>query len=107
MNDAPTIRNADSCRAIIRSYVVENLLLGAAQDLDDDKPLYDSGILDSVSVMELVAFIEATFDVRVLDPDLTEDNFGSISRAVRFVEKRKPYPCLEEMHERAVSNAAR
>lgn len=73
---------------VIRAFIVESLLLGQAQGLSDTESLYDSGVLDSTAVMELVAFIEERFKVEIHDSDMTEANLGSIANIDRFVASK-------------------
>ena len=74
--------------AAIRSYIAENILLGQDQGLDVTVSLYDSGILDSTAIMELIAYLENHFRIDIQDEDLTESNFGSIISTARFVERK-------------------
>ena len=55
--------------------------------LRDDTPLLQGGVLDSMGIMELVAFLEEELGVRVPDADLTEENLGSLDGIVRFVSR--------------------
>jgi acyl carrier protein len=74
----------------VRAFVLCTLApargLGA---VGDDESLVDSGIVDSLGVFQLVAFLEETFGLRIADEDITPENFGSIVAIVRFVEERK------------------
>jgi acyl carrier protein len=73
---------------VIRSYIAENILLGQDQELKETASLYDSGVLDSTAIMELVAFLESHFGIEIQDEDLTESNLGSIASTARFVERK-------------------
>ena len=75
-------------RAKIRAHIVENLLLGAEQELSDTASLIDAGILDSTGAMELVAFIEAEFAITVDDEELTPENLDSIANICALVERK-------------------
>ena len=53
--------------------------------VDLDTPLLEEKVIDSMGVIELVAFLEATYGVEFTDDDLTIDNFktiGSISNLI-------------------------
>ena len=53
--------------------------------VDSETLLLDEKVIDSMGVIELVAFLEATYKVEFVDDDLTVDNFktiGSISNLV-------------------------
>lgn len=49
----------------VRDYIVKEFLYGEAPDsLEDTTPLVSGGILDSISTVKLVAFLEDTYGVR-------------------------------------------
>jgi acyl carrier protein len=53
--------------------------------VDSDTLLLDEKVIDSMGVIELVAFLEETYKVEFMDDDLTIDNFktiGSISNLI-------------------------
>ena len=50
-----------------------------------DTPLIESGIVDSMGVQELVAFIESTCNIEFEADDLTIENFGTIADIKRVV----------------------
>lgn len=49
--------------------------------------LIEHGIIDSMSFLRLVCFIEETFQIEVRDEDLIPDNFRSISALENFVRR--------------------
>lgn len=43
---------------------------------------------DSLDNMSLLFEIEKAFDIKIPDPDVTDDNFSSIKKIVSYVEQR-------------------
>ena len=81
---------ADAVRLRVRQFVVENFLFGQVpESLKDDDSFLETGIVDSTGVLELVAFLESAFDVKVSDIDLVPDNLDSIDRVTMFVCRRR------------------
>ena len=77
-------------RESIRGYIVENFLFGDASPLQSDSmSLLDNGIIDSVGVMELVAFLEADHGLDINDEDLGPENLDSIDNLVGFVSRKR------------------
>jgi acyl carrier protein len=72
----------------IRSYLVENFLLGEEGELTSSDSLLESGVLDSTGVLELVAFLEERFGIAVENEDLVPDNLDSISNIGAFVRRK-------------------
>ena len=72
----------------VRNFVVDNFLFGNANGLEDDTSFLEAGILDSTGVLEVVAFLEQQFGVRVDDDELTPENLDSISSIGAFVSRK-------------------
>ena len=53
-----------------------------------DTDLVGSGLLDSLSLVELLAQLEETFGVSISTDDLELENFRSIDRIAGFVARR-------------------
>jgi len=69
-----------------RDYLRENFLyMRPDWKLGDDDPLLGTGVLDSIGVVELVAFLQAEFACEVEEEDLTERNLGTVTAIARFV----------------------
>lgn len=49
--------------------------------------LLDSGLLDSVGIFELVAFLESTFGVKVEDEAIVPEHFETVAQVAAFVER--------------------
>jgi acyl carrier protein len=69
----------------VRKFIVENFYVTDPSSIDDDTLLVTNGIVDSTGMLEVIAFLEAEFGVRVGDREMTPENLESISRIARFV----------------------
>lgn len=69
----------------IRGFIREDITLDPPDArLDDDTPLLE-GILDSMSLMRLVAFLEEDFGVEIDDTAITAENFRTVEDIARLV----------------------
>lgn len=57
--------------------------------LPGDEDLFASGIITSLSAMQLVAFIEREFEFNVENDDLTRDNFRSVDALTALVLRKR------------------
>ena len=57
--------------------------------LGGDDSLLESGTIDSVGVMRLVAFLEKSYGISVGDDDLMPENFDSLAAISAFIERRQ------------------
>ncbi|MEO8029560.1 MAG: phosphopantetheine-binding protein [Gemmatimonadota bacterium] len=73
-------------RERLRQFIRETFLyMRPKQALGDEESLMRTGIVDSMGVMEVLAFLQDTWSVTVADQDLTEENLGTISAIARYV----------------------
>jgi len=69
-----------------REFVQDPALLPLA----DDASLLDSGILDSLSLLRLVVFLEERFGITMGDADLLPENFASVNAICAYLRAREP-----------------
>lgn len=55
--------------------------------LDDDTELFSSGKIDSLSVLELVNFVEGEIGCSIAPNEITLENFDTINRIVSYAQK--------------------
>jgi acyl carrier protein len=58
------------------------------QSLDPEEDLLEQRVIDSMGILKLVAFLEKTHDIKVLDEDIVPENFQSLNSMARFVEQK-------------------
>jgi acyl carrier protein len=73
----------------IRDFVVERLAPATGRtQVGGDEDLIDTGVLDSLGIFQLVAFLEERFGVAIADTEITPENFGTLERIERLVAGR-------------------
>ena len=55
----------------------------------DDESFLKSGIIDSLGMMDLVAFLEKEFGVSVTNAELVPENLDSLANLCAFVERKR------------------
>lgn len=73
----------------IREFIASRFPLARPFELGDDVSLLDAGVIDSLGVLDILAFLERTFGLRITDDDLKPDNFVSVGAMARFVERKR------------------
>jgi len=74
----------------IRRFILTSFLFTDDESqLKDDDSLLDRGIMDSTGVLELVAFLEEAFGVKVGDDELVPENLDSVTQIAGFVERKQ------------------
>lgn len=73
-----------------RAFVIENFLYARSDvQVNPDDGLLAKGIIDSLGVVELIAFIEDQFGIEVGDDDVTEQNFGTLADIATYVLSKR------------------
>jgi len=73
----------------IRKFIFDTFMTGADdKDLDNDDPLIDKGIIDSMGMLELIAFAEGEYNIEVEDEEVIPDNFGTVNKLSAYVNKK-------------------
>ena len=66
------------------------MLGDVSRDLNDDDSFFEKGIIDSTGVLELVSFVEKSFQVKFEDEELIPDNLDSLNKITDFIVKKNP-----------------
>jgi acyl carrier protein len=74
----------------VRGFVQENFLyMHSSFHLADDDRLLDKGVIDSMSIVEMISFVEHEFGVHAIEEEISDANFGSLSGIARFVTENQ------------------
>jgi acyl carrier protein len=73
----------------VRGFVLEKFPQAKKQGLRDTDKLLESGLIDSLGILDVVAFLEGEFHVHVTDDELLPENFQSVEAIVEFVERKR------------------
>ena len=73
-----------------RTKIVEILrrLAGRSIDPSPEESLFESGLLDSFTLTDLVTALESEFALRIPDSDLTPQKFDSIAQIEAYIQTR-------------------
>ncbi|MCL2777951.1 MAG: acyl carrier protein [Polyangiaceae bacterium] len=77
---------------IIRAFIASNFYVPDAHALADNASLLDQGIVDSTGVLEVTAFLESEFGIKVADDEIVPENLDTIANIVAFVRRKRPEP---------------
>jgi acyl carrier protein len=74
----------------IRKFILNNFLFTDDESkLNNGDSLLEQGIMDSTGVLELVAFLESEFGLKVADEELLPENLDSVNRIVAFATRKQ------------------
>jgi acyl carrier protein len=70
----------------VRSFLIETWSLDPAE-VEDDAPLFTSGLLDSMSAVEIIVFVEKHLNKSIVRKELSLDDLDTIEDIVRLAAK--------------------
>jgi len=72
----------------VRQFIVNNFFVSEPSTLADDASLITGGVVDSTGLLEVIAFLEAEYGIRVLDEETIPENLETIGRIAAFVSRK-------------------
>lgn len=74
----------------LRNYILDQCLKGhVPEGFDDDFKLIDAGVMDSLTIINTVTYLETQYDITFDDGDIVPEHFMSINALVTFVRQKK------------------
>jgi len=80
-----------STKDTIRDFIIEELCPDEAiETLGDDEQFIETGIIDSMGILNLLAFLQSDYGILLADGDLNRENSATLQRICDMVAKRSP-----------------
>ena len=74
----------------IRDFVVETFLLGdKTTQFKDEDSFLENGIVDSTGILELITFVEETFNISIEEEEMVPDNLDSLNNLSGFIISKR------------------
>jgi acyl carrier protein len=72
---------------IILTYIRDELL-DDDEEINDDTSLFDARVLDSIQLLSLISFLEASFQLKISTSEVNLDNLDSVEKMLVFLENK-------------------
>lgn len=82
-------QRTNSIEDTIRQLMLDRAWLDRGTRLGSSDSLLDHGVIDSLTMMELISFLESTYGIQVTDDELVPENFDSLAAIAGFVESKQ------------------
>ena len=76
----------------IRGFLLRTFPTARKTGLQNDTLLLEGGVIDSLGTLNIVEFLESSFNIRIADDDLVPENFASIDHLSAFTRKKLEQP---------------
>lgn len=73
----------------LRQFILENYLFTHdPAALDNEDSFLQTGILDSMGILEVIYFLEQEFGIKVEDDEMVPENLDSINNLLAYTERK-------------------
>lgn len=76
-------------KTVLIEYIKNEIMRNRNARLSEEEDLLSSGILDSLAILQLVAYVDEQFGIEVPDQDVVYENFNSVKALTEYL---KQYP---------------
>ena len=75
---------------VLEEYIIDELMYSdhKQESIDPAENLIANGTIDSLGILKLTGFIEKSFSIKIIDEEITKENFQSINTIKWFIEKK-------------------
>jgi acyl carrier protein len=72
----------------LREFIIKTLYYAEDSPIRDEDSFLETGVVDSMGVMELVAYVQSEFGLEVAQEEIVVENFDSIRKLAAFVRRK-------------------
>jgi acyl carrier protein len=76
----------------VSKYISKTFLFDEKKTVDENVSLLETGVIDSTGVLELISFLESTYNLKFEDDELVGENFDSMGKIKNFMSKKLSLP---------------
>jgi len=70
-------------------YIMKEFVEDPDEEIDENTPLMSSGLIDSLSIVSLVAFVDKKYGVKIPDEKGTVENFETVNKIIDIINQFK------------------
>lgn len=79
----------DPIEAVLKEYILtEHLYMEKNRTLASDESLLSRGVIDSIGLLQMVAFVEAQFPIKITPDDLVPENFETVNALKGLIQSK-------------------
>ena len=73
---------------LLKKFLQENIFF-SDEDFADDQQLIDTGMIDSISIVKVIIFMEKNFGISFEEEDMDPENFETLRAMLATIEMKK------------------
>jgi len=76
-------------RSALAEFIAAEILNQPGRTINDEDKLISSGLIDSLSLVDIALFVEEQFDVIIDDTELNADTFDTLAELEAIIHSRQ------------------
>ncbi len=80
------IKNKEEIQAALIAFLCRQFMVDE-EDIELEESLVDTGIIDSMGLIEIASYIENEYSFKVTEEMMNRSNFGSVVKIVDFISR--------------------
>ena len=72
----------------MENFIIEKIQEIAFANVKSDDSLWQSKVLDSITIVELIVELETEYNISIPFKDIIEENFETVSRMVTYIASK-------------------
>jgi acyl carrier protein len=88
VNRGESVPPTQSIEERIREFIIKQFPLAKKQEFEASQNWLESGLIDSLGILDVVHFLETDFSVQISDDELLPENFQSLEAVCAFVRRK-------------------
>jgi len=73
----------------MEQFIVDKIFEIAFSKVSKDQELWDSKVLDSITLVELIVEIESEYGIKVPFNEIVTENFSSVEKMIQYIESKQ------------------
>ncbi len=72
----------------VRKFIIDNFFYGAETDIAPETSFLGSNIVDSTGILEIVSFLQDTYNITIGDDEMLPENLDSLKNIEQFLIRK-------------------
>lgn len=73
----------------MEQFIIDKIFEIAFSKVEKDQELWDSKVLDSITLVELIVEIESEYGIKVPFNEIVTENFSSVVKMIQYIESKQ------------------
>ena len=78
----------EDIKSKVKEFILTNIVKGQVEDINNDTSLLSTGLIDSITALELVEYLEDEFNIEFQAHEMDQGNLNTLDEIESFVKSK-------------------